>query len=161
MYELDDLFTQARNNYMAKMQELERMQTPLTPSTPATPFVAPRMTTSISTGTCNNYIMTPTSPSFTANRRASDDSENIDDIPKIPNSLASIVNKHFPATAVTDPMTPITPHKRIERFMKQISSLGNHPDPAKQTSKVAKLKIEAADAGEKREREREYKLPFF
>lgn len=31
--------------------------------------------------------------------------------------------------------------------MKQISNLGNHPDPAKQTSRVAKLKNEAADAG--------------
>ena len=79
----------------------------------------------------------------------SDDDDNKKAFPNITTAMTRQQQQSeiFPPT----PSTPTASNRRIERFVNKISHMGNNnnqfPDPAKQSARTAKLKVEVVDAG--------------
>ncbi|KAI9260653.1 hypothetical protein BDA99DRAFT_512774 [Phascolomyces articulosus] len=138
----------ARDAYTQKWQEIERIANTAIPSTPMSPMAPVSFRSNSSTS------LFPPLPT-----RSNSFSDDGDDSPKShqQNSFANVAttvmakqqlqSENIPPT----PTTPTTPHGRIERFVNRISHMGNNnnnqlPDPAKQSARTAKLKIEVVDA---------------
>ncbi|KAI9011876.1 hypothetical protein CLU79DRAFT_771676 [Phycomyces nitens] len=127
----------AHDTYMQKCEELEKSQETST-----------NMTLSPTS-------MTPTSPSAMAFSRPARSGTTM----TLPSSMASddtetgyrmlSLDEERPSTAssLASASSPSpSPHRRIERFMKQFSNLTHHNDLGRQNVRSAKLKVEVAEA---------------
>ncbi|KAI7865381.1 hypothetical protein BDF14DRAFT_1826494 [Spinellus fusiger] len=134
----------AHDQYMQKCEELEKSQemvSVISPTAPApiassSPSFFPRPNRSNTTMTLPQHSLEEHEP--TELRVFSLDEER-------PTSVIS--NLSFQTgTATKDSTVPQSPHRRIERFMKQFSNLTHHNDPGRQNIKSAKLKVQVTEA---------------
>ncbi|KAI8149325.1 hypothetical protein BJV82DRAFT_587562 [Fennellomyces sp. T-0311] len=133
----------AREAYMQKWLEIERMANAAIPSTPMSPL-APRSNSS-------SILLTTSASATTSSPKNSPDESDNTPRPSFSSVASSVMAKQQqpndpPPTPMT-PMTPTTQQRRIDRFVNKFSHLGNqHIDPAKQSARTAKLKVEVVEA---------------
>ncbi|KAI8378026.1 uncharacterized protein BYT42DRAFT_365062 [Radiomyces spectabilis] len=114
-----------------------------TPSSPAVQNFFPKLATSSSTSTVSTVkSQASVASTDTTSESVPQASHAEDGRPKIPPlSLATVASAIKNENAV-----PPSPQKRIERFMKQFAHLTNNGDGNKHNTKIAHLKVEAAEA---------------